>query len=121
MGTGGNDCIGLAPDGVTDAVAICQGAPEPSPHDLRPPRPACVIVPDRSGEQPLAGDAAFASLDGRGWDPAHARPRHPVLPLLLTLESGQGAAVSDVGNWLAAHVLALTNAPSARHIIAVPD
>jgi hypothetical protein len=121
MMPGTNDCIGLAPDGITDAVAVCQGAPEPSLYRPRTPRPACIIVPDKLGEQPLAGDAAFESLDGRGWDPNHSRPRQPVLPLLLTLGGGQGTAASDAGNWLAAHVRALSHAPTARHIIAVPD
>ena len=118
---GKNDCIGIAPDGITDPVATCRDAPEPLPEDPRPPRPACVIVPDRPGEQPLAGDAAFESLDGRGWDPRHCRLRKPILPLLLNLEGGQGVAESKAGNWLGAHVRALSPVSTARHIIAVPD
>ena len=127
MMLGKNDCIGIAPDGITDPVAICRGTPEPVPQDPRPPRPACVIVPDgdknmdKPGEQPLAGDAAFDSLDGRGWDPQHSRLRQPVLPLLLNMEGGQGVAGGEAGNWLAAHIRALSPMPAARHIIAVPD
>ena len=116
-----NDCIGLAPDGITDSVAVCEGSLEPSPYRSRPPRPAGIIVPEKPGEQPLAGEAAFESLDGRGWDLQHSRSRHPVLPLLLTLDGGQGPAASEAGNWLAAHIRALSPTPTARHIIAVPD
>ena len=121
MGTGGNDCIGLAPDGVTDAVAICQDAPDPTPRASRPPGPACVIMPQMPGELPLAGDGAFESLDGRGWDPHHARARQPILPLLLGLEGSAGTGAEEAGHWLAAHLRALGGAPGARHIVAVPD
>jgi hypothetical protein len=121
MGTGGNDCIGLAPDGITDAVAICQDAPDPTPRASRPPGPACVIMPQMPGELPLAGDGAFESLDGRGWDPHHARARQPILPLLLGLEGSAGTGAEEAGHWLAAHLRALGGAPGARHIVAVPD
>lgn len=118
-------CIGIALDGITDPVARCTDAPEPEIIRLPSPRPHCVIPPRYPGERALGGDAAFASLDGRGWVDDGPIERRPVLEMLERLEqtaSQSGDTVNGgTGDLIAAHVRAIANQPSGRHILAIPD
>lgn len=120
--------IGIDLNGITDTVASCHEKPDAKIQKNPKAAPACIILPRFPGERPLGGQAAFESLDGRGWDLGHSLPRHPVMQLLQQLESESEEVVTSaeqqtfrVGELLATHLQALSHGLSGSRVVSVPD
>ncbi|SOD93243.1 hypothetical protein [Caenispirillum bisanense] len=116
--------VGVLLDGILDCAAHARDSGTAAAAHAEP-TPACVVTTGAPGERPIAGRAAFESLAGRGWDGDCGLARHPILPLLESLDGAADAIAGAPGlaaaDLVAAHVEAVAEGTGAHRVVVVPD